>query len=140
MFESLRKIRPFLLGILLIATARAGWIFYSRWANARAAQAQQIKAEADSARRAVDLVGGTDFKILNFYANPGVLSPGETGKLCYGVMSAKAVVLDPPVERLHPSLARCFEVSPEKTTTYTLTATDATGTSVSQAVTVEVSP
>ena len=138
MLDSLRKIRPFLFVLLLIATARAGWIFYSRWASAKEAGARRIQDEAANARKSVDLVGGTDFKILNFYPNPGLIKTGETGKLCYGVMSAKSVKLDPPVERLHPSLARCFEVSPEKTTTYTLTATDTAGRSISQTATIEV--
>jgi len=37
------------------------------------------------------------------------------------------VRIDPPVESLRPSYSRCLNVSPRKTTTYTLTAVDAQG-------------
>ncbi len=78
-------------------------------------------------------------RILQFYAEP-VVAKGETTKLCYGVENAATLKLDPPVERVWPAVARCFPVSPEKATRYTLTAVDAQGRQVSQTVDIRVGP
>ena len=47
--------------------------------------------------------------------------------MCYGVANAKTVSIDPPVEGVWPSVARCLNVSPRRTTVYTLTASDGAG-------------
>lgn len=47
--------------------------------------------------------------------------------LCYGVESASAVRIEPPVEQLNPSLSRCFEVRPAASTTYKLIAEGRSG-------------
>ena len=77
-------------------------------------------------------------KITQFYANPTGIPKGEKSLLCYGVESASAVRIQPPVEDLSPALTRCFEVRPQATTTYTLTAEGRSGGSASQSVTVRV--
>jgi hypothetical protein len=61
---------------------------------------------------------------------------GQQVTLCYGVENAVAVRLTPPVEELQPGYNRCFQVTPERTTTYTLVAEGADGSSASQSVTV----
>jgi hypothetical protein len=61
-------------------------------------------------------------KITQFYADRAEVGPGERALLCYGVESAKEVRITPPVEELKPVFNRCFEVRPESTTEYTLTA------------------
>jgi hypothetical protein len=48
--------------------------------------------------------------------------------------------LEPAVEKVWPALSRCFEVAPAATTTYTLTAEDSSGQTVSQKATIEVGP
>jgi hypothetical protein len=58
--------------------------------------------------------------------------------LCYGVVNAKAVKVDPPVEQLKPSAHHCFEIAPKKTTTYTITADDGAGHTKSEALTIQV--
>ncbi|MBN9663473.1 MAG: hypothetical protein J0H49_35060 [Acidobacteria bacterium] len=78
--------------------------------------------------------------IINFYAYPGAIAEGETTSVCYGVMNAKAVKVDPPVTELSPSFNRCFEVSPERTTRYTLTAEDAKGRTLSRSFDLIVAP
>lgn len=78
--------------------------------------------------------------IINFYAYPGAIAEGETTSVCYGVMNAKAVKVDPPVAELSPSFNRCFEVSPERTTRYTLTAEDAKGRVLSRSFELIVEP
>lgn len=42
--------------------------------------------------------------------------------ICYGVENAKSVSLKPEVEKLWPAFNRCFEVAPQRSTRYTLTA------------------
>jgi hypothetical protein len=58
--------------------------------------------------------------------------------MCYGVVNATAVRLDPPVESVWPAVSRCFEVTPSKTTRYTLTAEGADHASVSESVEIVV--
>lgn len=83
------------------------------------------------------LAYGDRLTILQFYGTPRI-SPGASGLLCYGVLNAKAVRLDPPVERVWPALSRCFDVSPAATTRYTLTAEGADGASASRSFEVTV--
>jgi hypothetical protein len=77
-------------------------------------------------------------KITAFYARDGVVIEGGSTVLCYGVSNAKSVRLDPPVEKISPSLNRCIEVRPRGETRYTLTAEGSDGQTASQSVTVRV--
>jgi hypothetical protein len=77
-------------------------------------------------------------KITQFYASPPAVPKGDKALLCYGVEGAAAVRVEPPVEKLNPSLSRCIEVTPQATTTYTLTAEDRNGATVSQTTTINV--
>ena len=61
-------------------------------------------------------------KITQFYAADKMIPKGLIGKLCYGVENATKVELDPPSQDVWPSMSRCFEVSPQEKTIYTLTA------------------
>lgn len=78
--------------------------------------------------------------ITQFYASPATVAKGGRSLLCYGVEAAASVRLDPPVEAITPSLARCIELHPTATTTYTLYAKNRAGAEVSQSVTVTVDP
>jgi len=66
-------------------------------------------------------------KITHFYAGKTEITRGESVLLCYGVENAAEVRLDPPAESLSPGYHRCFTVSPERDTTYRLTALDLFG-------------
>jgi hypothetical protein len=77
-------------------------------------------------------------KITAFYARDGVVTEGGSTVLCYGVSNAKSVRLDPPVEKISPSLNRCIEVRPRGEARYTLTAEGSDGQTASQSVTVSV--
>lgn len=103
----------------------------------RAAQASAAAKRADD-QRTVDELGGTEFKILNFYAMPGTVKRGEAVQLCYGVSNAKKVTLEPQTNAVWPSFSRCVEVAPKKTTEYTLTAEDGIGGTRTSTVTVQV--
>ena len=78
-------------------------------------------------------------KILNFYSSPSTVASGEPVTLCYGVENATSVTLTPAVADVGPSPNRCVQFSPRRTGTYTLTATGATGSPVTQSLTVRVS-
>jgi len=66
-------------------------------------------------------------RITQFYPSPPVIAPGDTTNLCFGVEFADSVEIDPPVERLWPTLSRCIAVQPKTTTSYTLRARGASG-------------
>jgi hypothetical protein len=129
------------LGLLVVALGVA-WIFYSRWQTNRDIEhraAQKAAAEQrENAARSVEMMGGSKFDILNFYAAPGAVRRGDSFQLCYGVSNAQDVKLDPPVGSVWPSLSRCLSVTPRKTATYTLTATDSAGHTKTASLTVTV--
>ena len=118
------------------------WIFVSRWwqnrsFEYRARQAASEKQREDD-RAALEQMGGKELAIQTFYATPGEIRRGQSVQLCYGVANAKSVKLEPQSNPVWPSYARCVEVSPAKTTTYTLTIADASGNTKSQSLTVTV--
>lgn len=118
---------PILAAVLLYA----GWTIVTRWQenkdlNEKAAQAATAK-EREAAEKTVETLGGEKFDILGFYVTPGEIRRGDDAQLCYGVSNAKSVTIDPPIQEMWPSVSRCTNISPKKTTTYTLTAYDAQG-------------
>jgi cytoskeletal protein RodZ len=118
-----------------------GFIFWSRSQQSRAFEARQAQEKAQQAaadKKAVDGLGGSEFKILRFYADPSVIARGDATELCYGVSNATSVTLQPQSNSVWPSLNKCVSVSPRKTTAYTLTATDQTGQTKESNLTVEV--
>jgi len=79
-------------------------------------------------------------RITQFWAVDANLPRGETTRLCYGVEDAKAVRIEPGVKRLYPALTHCFEVAPQRTTTYKLIAQGADGSIATQSVIVRLGP
>ena len=79
-------------------------------------------------------------RITQFYATAPNLARGEQELLCYGVENARTVRLSPPPQELSAALARCVEVDPKSTTTYSLTAEGAAGPPAKSEVTVTVGP
>jgi hypothetical protein len=128
--------------VLAIAIAYSGWIMLSRWQENKQltdqAAAQARAKEKQEAQQTVESLGGDRFDILSFYATPGAIRRGESAQLCYGVSNAKTVTLDPPVAEMWPSASRCLDVTPTRTTNYTLTATDAQGNKKTVAVELKV--
>lgn len=134
-------IRNYILGscvVFLIAGIYLGWTFYSRWEQDRAAEAKAAATERQHAQREYNLMGGDRFDILSFYADPRRISPGSTADLCYSVSNAKSVKLEPQNEPVWPAFIHCVQVSPKKTTTYTLTADDGAGHMKTATVEVQV--
>src|ERR1035441_588210 len=94
---------------------------------------------SEAATRAFDAAyGGTDVKILQFYARDGVLYEGKSTMICYGVVNAKSVTMDPPMEAVYAALNRCVEAAPKRDTTYVLTAEGENGKRVSASFTIRL--
>jgi hypothetical protein len=116
---------------VLIAMLYTGWVFWQR--HNEATQTRPTRVERDPLAEY-----GKTLKILQFYASGAEVTAGQKALLCYGVVNATAVRLDPPVESVWPAVSRCFDVKPAKTTRYTLTAEGADHKSVSESVEIAV--
>ena len=119
-----------------------GWIFFSRWWQNRAFE-HRVKEERTEKQREEDLatleqMGGKELAIQTFYATPGEIRRGQSVQLCYGVANAKTVKLEPQANPVWPSYARCVNVTPAKSTTYTLTITSAAGDTQARSLVVTV--
>jgi hypothetical protein len=123
-----------LLGVL--------FIMWSRWQEDQDFAAKQKAAQAaqqrDADAKSFEVLGGSEFKIIGFYATPGTIHRGDTVDMCYGVSNAKSVKLDPPEATVWPSVDRCMQVTPQKTTKYTFTADDGKGNTKTAELTIEV--
>lgn len=137
--RGLRAVLPYTTVLLILAALYVAWTFYSRHESSREAQAA-IEAKKQAERKRVsDLIYGSgEVSFSTFGADSGLLHAGESTELCYGVVNATAVKLDPPIADIKPSYHHCLEIAPKKTTTYTITAQDAKGNSKSESVTVRV--
>lgn len=138
-----RKILRYMPIAVAIAMLYAGFVLLTRWTQTRDIEARE-KAKAAEERklkdqRALEVVGGTEFKILIFYATPGLIHRGDPVELCYGVANAQTVKIEPDIGReVWPSINRCIDIKPKKTTTYTLTTEDGHGNTKTAALTLEV--
>ncbi|MGD0956747.1 MAG: hypothetical protein ABR953_07930 [Candidatus Acidiferrales bacterium] len=126
------------IAALVLALGYVGWAFWSRSHETRVIEERAAAQRRAEDQRAFEGMGGNRFDILSFYATPGTISRGDSTDLCYSVSNAKSVTLVPQSNAVWPSFERCVSVSPRKTTTYTLTATDAAGHTKSATVAVEV--
>jgi hypothetical protein len=124
--------------VFVVAAAYVGGVFYFRWHSDRVILEQAAAAKRAEDQKVFEGMGGDRFDILEFFPYPAVISRGDSTMLCYGVSNAKSVTLEPQSNAVWPAFERCVSVSPKKTTTYTLTATDAAGHTKSKTATVEV--
>jgi hypothetical protein len=135
---------PFLYSwaALGVAALVVGGILFSRWQENRDiekhAKDERTQKQQEQDRLAVEQLGGKELAIQNFYASPGEIRRGETVQLCYGVANAKTVKLEPQSSPVWPSYSRCVDVTPTKSTTYTLTIADAAGNTRTQSLDVKV--
>jgi hypothetical protein len=123
---------------VLVAFVYAGWVLYSRSRENQRLEQIDKEKQAENNRRFLELYGSGPVKISFFYARSGQIPSGSKALLCYGVLNAKSVELDPPVEPVHVALSYCFNVAPAKTTTYTLSAEGKDGGKATQPVTITV--
>jgi hypothetical protein len=134
------RVLLFLSVAVLLALLYDGGIFYSRWSYARRAEQERAEKEARDARRTIDRMGGSQLKILGFFAQPPVIRPGGEALLCYNVVNAKTLRMEPPAGDVYPALSHCLQVSPRRTTEYKLFAEDGAGHAVSETFTLQVKP
>jgi hypothetical protein len=141
--ERAAKRRWSIFGIVVLILA--GYIFFVFWtrrqddALIQREHAEKAAAEQrDVDQKSIDALGGTDFKILAFYASPGFVSKGDTVDLCYGVSNAKSIAIDPPVGNIWVSTNHCLQIHPTKTTKYVFTTEDGKGNKLVQDLTITV--
>ena len=130
-----------IIGVVLVVGYLA-YLLISRHQNAREFEQRNTEIQNQQHRTEDDLtlqqLGGPGFGIRALYASPPVIRRGESAQVCYDVVNAKTVSLDPPVAEVWPSHTRCFGVSPKRTTTYTLTITDSAGKTATNDVQLQV--
>lgn len=141
--DHVRRLLRYMPILILLAAIYAGFVLFTRWNENRDAVAKEKEAaksqQSEAAARALDAVGGTEFSILSFYATPGLIHRGQQTEICYGVANAQTVKIDPDLGRgVWPSVNRCIDITPKKTTTYTLTADDGHGNTKTASFTLEV--
>ncbi len=112
--------------------------FESNREYARRAAAQKAAEKRAEDRRTFEQLGGSELAIRSLYISPGIIEHGQKAQLCYDVANAKTVTLNPPAGEVWPSHSRCVDLSPQKTTRYTLTIGDASGQTASQSVELQV--
>ena len=127
---------------LSLAALVVCWIVFSRWQENRGiekrAKEERTQKQQEQDRAALEQLGGKELAIQNFYASPGEIRRGESVQLCYGVANAKTVKLEPQPNPVWPSYSHCVDVTPTKSTTYTLTIADAAGNTRTQSLDVKV--
>src|SRR5215475_9542251 len=85
------------VGILLAVVATyTGWIFLSRYLASHRTSSP-TGDETTWSRNFDRTYGGSDVRILQFYARDGVVTEGSGTVICYGVVNARSVRVDPPV-------------------------------------------
>jgi hypothetical protein len=135
---------PFLYSraVLAIVALAVVWILTARWLENRnfekRAREERTKKQQEQDRITLEQMGGKELAIQNFYVSPGTIQRGESAQLCYGVANAKTVKLEPQSNPVWPSYSRCVDVTPTKSTTYTLTIADAVGNTRTQTLEVKV--
>jgi hypothetical protein len=119
----------------LVLALYSAWQFATRWTAAGAlrhdVQESAIYTPADV---------GSEVRIVMFYARDGIVTEGAATVLCYGVLNASAVRLDPPADAVWPSRNHCIDIRPQRNTRYTLTAQGSDGRNTSASFIVQVAP
>lgn len=129
----LRQVQAALWLAVLAAALYAGWQFAKRH-NASGSRSDTH----DSAIYVPKEEEGSAVRIVMFYARDGVVTEGGATVLCYGVLHAVGLRLDPPAGAVWPSRNHCLEIHPEHDTRYTLTAHGNDGRTVSESFIVQV--
>jgi hypothetical protein len=134
----MRRIGVLLRVALAVAIAQIGWTWLQRHDGDM--RFRRLLAGRAAPTDGAALREGTGVRIEQFYARSGEITDAENTVVCYGVRNARTVRLEPPVEKLTPSLTRCFYVEPKQDTTYTLTAEGADGLTDTVSFQVKVKP
>ena len=97
-----------------------------------------LSAVDRSDRRAWVHSAGGPVRILQFYASTGILTAGETARICYSVENARFVRISPLIQEVYSFPNHCLETVPEHTTHYTLLAEGYDGAVATKSFTLQV--
>ena len=125
-----------ILGAALFTAA----IFISRHASDRRWRFRGTPPDPALAAEFQHIYGGKGLNIIQFYARDGVIAEGGRTLICYGVVNARSVAIEPPLGDLAPSISRCLDAAPERDTRYTLTAVGLDGSTSTASLEVRVAP
>ena len=78
--------------------------------------------------------------VVSFTVSPETVPANGQAQLCYEVENASYVRIEPNLGERKPATKECLPVSPEQTTTYTLTAFGSDGNTTSRQITLNVVP
>jgi hypothetical protein len=101
-----------------------------------AAQAPQPGVVSAGAGNPYQRAGQLPARIMNFKVEPASIQPGQTATLSWSVENPAGVTIDPDLGRVTPVGIR--QLSPERTTTYTLTVRGPNNQVLTRLVTVNV--
>lgn len=135
----LMSILPYTTVATIIVALYVAWVMYSRHQATVDAEHAAEEHKSEAQKRVDDQIFGSgEVKFTTFESPTAVVSAGETTQLCYGVVNATSVKIDPPVEALKPTWRHCMDIAPKKTTTYTITASGPKGPSKTLSLTIRV--
>jgi hypothetical protein len=120
--------------------AYLGFVLLGRYLPLRRDAARKSE---DWARRQAEferIYGGTAVRILQFYSPNGDLMEGDSTVICYGVVNARSVRIEPPLEGVGVALNRCVAAAPDQATRYTLVAEGHDGSAVSESFVIRTHP
>jgi hypothetical protein len=136
----MRVAQIFLRLCTVVACLYLAFIFGNRFLEHRRHNPANDQENTAARQAFLHTYGATDVRILQFYARDRELVEGHTTVLCYGVLNAKAVRIEPPLDGVWPALNRCVDASPLHDTRYKLTAVAADGHEISESFTLPVVP
>jgi hypothetical protein len=116
-----------------------GWIYVMRYLSGAPKVAPDPVAELRR-QEFLRIYGGKELKILHFYAAEGYIIEGQRVSICYGVLNAKSVRMEPPLDGVGVSLNRCVQDAPQVDTMYTLSAVGMDGSVASESFLIQTRP
>ena len=133
--QAVRRAVPVGWVLVAIAAVYVFFVFATRYGGTvRLPVTQKTVSDVPAA------YSGTEPKIAHFYSGSGIITRGESAVVCYGVQNVRSVRVEPPVEKLSPTINRCFAVDPRHTTTYKLIAEGNDGRALTASFTIQVDP
>lgn len=138
--DAFGQVRRFLYMVMAAAAVYAGWTFLGRYVSDHRLDPSSHAAQPGRSAEFERIYGGTAVKIVQFYAREASLTEGTPSVICYGVVNARSVRIEPPVEGVSVSPNRCVEVAAQRDTRYTLTAEGSDGHTVTESFLLPVKP
>lgn len=105
-----------ILGVVLL---RAGFVYFGGPAPAHRVKAPPVEVPPEFL--------SPHLRIMMFYSARAAPEMGKPAAVCYGVVNAESVRLDPPLAEVAPAISRCVEVTVDRPRMLTLTATGKDG-------------